>query len=118
MPYKNKDKNREYQKIWARKHRKNRRNRTRKLRKKVLEKLGGKCIYCGCDNFIALEINHKNNDGGIERRKYCHKSFYYAILNGSREITDLELTCRICNAYYYLKNVLKVDDDWNIRWGG
>lgn len=116
MPYKNKDKNREYQRRWGRKHQKEKREYRRKIRKKVLEKLGGKCVYCGCDIPEALELNHKNGGGNKESKLKGNISIYLAILNGSRKTDDLELTCRVCNGYYYLKEIKKIKGNWKITW--
>jgi hypothetical protein len=40
-----------------------------RIRKEVIEKYGGKCECCGESNIEFLVIDHKNNDGNIERRK-------------------------------------------------
>lgn len=56
---------------------------------------------CGCDNLDFLEINHKNG-GGRKDNLHGHK-LQAAINNGSRDIEDLEVVCRVCNAWHYLK---------------
>lgn len=121
MPYKDPEKNREYQRNWQRKRRNKQKEYDRRVRIRVLEKLGGKCVYCGCDNFNALEINHINGCGRREKRerwKSGSKAYYLAILNGSRKTDDLELTCRVCNAYHYLTEIKGINGDWLIQWLG
>lgn len=73
-------------------------NRNRTLRVAVIEKLGGKCVKCGCDVYDALEINHINGGGQKDRSRKAQ--FYLAILNDKR--TDVELTCKICNIVHWL----------------
>ena len=79
-----------------------RRNHYKELRFKVLEKLGGKCVYCGCNNPDALEINHIN---GIINDKECQSKCYavYKKILTSTYSEPVELTCKICNAVHYLK---------------
>jgi hypothetical protein len=76
-------------------------------RLKVCKLLGGKCVHCGCDNPLALEINHVNGGGTKEHKTIYSKGgrtpFYRAILIGRRSIKDLELTCRVCNANHFLQ---------------
>lgn len=121
MPYKNPNKQREFQKEWQRKHRAEARKYQRSLRTKVLELLGGKCVYCGCNDFEALEINHINGQGAKEKQKrwkHGNKGYYCAILNGTRSIEDLELTCRVCNARHYLNDIKGIGGTWIIQWVG
>lgn len=54
----------------------------RKLRQEMISKYGGKCICCGEDNIIFLAMDHKNDDGVQERKKFNLRSsaeFYYFI---------------------------------------
>ena len=63
------------------------------------------CIRCGCDDIRLLEINHKNGGGQkeIQRGKLSTK-FYNDIRKGERKTNDLEILCRICNAWHYLES--------------
>ena len=128
MPYKDKIKNQEYQRDWSRnkfsseeeknKRRKYMRDYERRLREKVIKLLGGKCHYCDCNEFDALEINHKYGGGRKERPQNNRrgKSFYLAIIKGRRTKEDLELTCRVCNAWHYLVKLKGVKSNWKIEW--
>jgi len=59
------------------------------------------CVRCGCDDVRLLEINHKNGGGGEERKK--EMNYYQNIHKGRRKTDDLELLCRVCNAWHYLE---------------
>lgn len=67
LPIKDKEERKIYNRLWAReKARKNpnyQKTYLRKVRLRVLEKIGGHCVYCGCDIQEALEINHINGGG-------------------------------------------------------
>lgn len=118
------DKKREYDRIWARNRRKTSPNYQktylRNVRLRVIEKMGGKCIYCGCDIPEALEINHLNQEGKHQDKKRYGtvntKNLLLNILNGSRKTDDLELACRICNGWYYLVNDKHIENNWTIIW--
>ena len=116
MPYKNHKKQKEYQKLWARKNRKSQRKYMRKVRRIVIDMLGGKCINCGCIVCEALEINHIKGGGNKEIRKVGRKSFLLSIYNGSRKTDDLEIRCRVCNAIHYLIEIKKLSGKWIISW--
>jgi len=91
----------------------------RKIRVDVLDKLGGVCVKCGCNNKAALEINHINGGGSVERKKQKHntKGFYLDILKGRRTTNDIELTCKICNSHHYLVTLKGIPDRWTITYG-
>ena len=91
------------------------RDRKRVLRREAIHKLGDKCVYCGCDNQEALEINHING-GGKQFAKRSGISGCKAL----RMIRDgvypvpVELACRVCNAVHYLglKGILGFKVSW------
>ena len=96
---------RKYKNEWNKRNNATRRKYRRNIRKQVLEKLGGKCVYCGCDIEEILEINHIHGGGNREYRENykCQITFYLDIVKGRRSIDDLELTCKVCNAMHYVK---------------
>ena len=110
------EKNKEYQKEWARKHRKQQREYVRRLRLRVIEYLGGKCVNCECDNPEALEMNHINGGGAKEYRENgaCQKSLYMDILAGRRK--DIELTCKVCNALHCLVKLKGLENRWKVTY--
>jgi len=85
-----------------------------KLRKKTIDFLGGRCVYCGCDDFEALEFNHKNGGGTKEYKQHHHNAYSMMrdVLKNKR--TDIELVCRICNAHHYLTKIKNLKDRWTI----
>jgi len=118
MPYKDKEKQKEYQRNWVRRNRRDRKEEHRiwYLAKKIqaYEILGGKCVYCGCTDIDALEINHIH--GGGRKEPKHGKALYLDIISGKRTTEDLELTCRICNAWHYLVHIKNIKDGWKITW--
>lgn len=96
------EQDRQYKTIHRERLRERNLKRSRLRRQKVLEKLGGKCVYCGCDNPEALEINHINGNGLSEYRTRGCYHIHKEILNGTYP-HPVELTCRVCNAVHYLK---------------
>jgi len=90
------------------------RDYTRKLRSQVLNMLGDKCVYCGCDIQEVLQINHKNGEGNKEFKSISDKQFYLNIIKGRRKTDDLEITCPICNSWHYLIKIRKIPDRWKI----
>ena len=85
----------------------------KELKVRVFDKLGGaKCVYCGCDDIKVLEVNHIN--GGGVKELHSTPNFKLDIVSGRRKIDDLEVTCRVCNAWHYIKE--KVSGEWKIKW--
>ena len=81
-------------------------------RLKVIEFLGGKCNKCGNSNPIVLAIDHINDDGASDRKKYnkCNAKFLNDILNGVVGKDRVQLLCCNCNwekEYYRRKNAIK-----------
>jgi hypothetical protein len=76
-----------------------------------------KCVYCGCGDIDFLEINHKNGDGGKERRATNMRTLIEPIIRGKRKTDDLEITCRVCNALDFLKRKnLQETTNFKIFW--
>lgn len=68
--------------------------RYREQRKKAIEKLGGKCVRCGFDDWRALQFDHVNgggNRGGARGRVHYLRRLIDAV-NG-----ELQLLCANCN---------------------
>lgn len=103
MPYKDPDRQREYQREWVKRRRDRRKAYRDKLRKEVLEFFGGKCVYCDCDETKALEINHVNGGGRKAATNRVGTAQYYLNILKGRVEEELELTCRVCNSVHYLK---------------
>jgi len=70
-----------------------------RLRKRVLEKFGGKCIRCGIDDWRVLQLNHLNGGGTKEHKAKSRDRFYREILTGKRD-EDFNILCANCNILY------------------
>lgn len=96
------------------------RKRHRKsLRRSVLLLIGCgviRCSRCGCDDERMIEINHKNGGGAREYRSIGSARFYYLIAKLERDVSDLELCCRVCNSLHYLEQQYG-NLPFTVRWG-
>lgn len=76
------------------------------MKTRVFELIAGtttpRCVVCGCNNPLFLEINHKNGGGRKEMQSGSHLKFLKDIQMGLRSTTDLEIRCRVCNALDFL----------------
>ena len=66
----------------------------------VIDHLGSKCCRCGYEEDIrALELDHKNNDGYLDRKKVGRKGkiyrYYSKNLKEAEEV--LQVLCSNCN---------------------
>jgi len=61
--------------------------------------LGRKCVECGFDDARALEFDHIDNDGDIERKKYGgYKSMVAAYANNPELAkAKIQVMCANCN---------------------
>ena len=71
----------------------------RNLRRKAIEKLGGKCVRCGIRDEMVLVFDHKDGKGHLEREginpSVYHRKLYQDIIAGERD--DIQLLCANCN---------------------
>jgi hypothetical protein len=80
-----------YNVLWGRKNR-------IEIRKEMISAYGGKCSACGIENFIVLDIDHINNDGGKDRKKGMWGWRLYRWLRRNKYPKDnYQLLCRNCN---------------------
>ena len=69
-----------------------------KVRLEVIHKYGSICECCGETQIEFLAIDHKNNDGHIERKSSCGtSSAWYLKLRREPRRTDLRILCHNCN---------------------
>lgn len=62
------------------------------------------CANCGCDDKRFLEINHIQGGGNKELKNGKNANvFMWNIYKGRRKTGDLNLLCRVCNAFHYLE---------------
>lgn len=77
------------------------------LKKRAIDKLGGKCIKCGNVDIRVLQINHKNGCG--TRLRPNTRKLYLAIIHGTTDFSVLEVRCANCNIIYeYERGRLKL----------
>ena len=108
MPFKDREKRNSYQREYLKKYHK-------KYKLLAIKKLGGKCVNCGCDDINALEFNHINGGGAEEfRTSHNNQAYYYDIVMGRR--TDIELTCRVCNALHCLVKLRGLPNLWKVTY--
>ena len=63
------------------------------------------CVRCGCKDLRLLETNHKNGNGTKDINCYTGRGsgFNRAIIKGIRKVDDLEVLCKVCNAWHYVE---------------
>lgn len=66
-------------------------------RKKIIEKYGSKCVCCGESQYEFLNIDHKNNDGAIHRKKMGGSSKIISWIIKNNYPDDFQILCFNCN---------------------
>ena len=66
------------------------------LRQAVLQHLGGECIRCGHTDERALQIDHINGGGRLDRQGLNTQQFYKQVLQGHPG-DKYQLLCANCN---------------------
>lgn len=91
MAYKDKEKNREYQRLWFRQQR-------IKNRLKAIEMLGGCCKECGVADSRVLQFDHIVPE--LRNKENQHNSYKNVslILKGILTAKDIQLLCANCHA--------------------
>lgn len=64
------------------------------LRLAAINTLGGVCCKCGFDNPVALDIDHVNNDGAIERRELTPCQIYRKVI---KDVSGYQCLCANCH---------------------
>lgn len=73
--------------------------RQKRLRIKftLLSAYGGKCECCGEDNWQFLTLDHINNDGAEQRKKFGKAEKFYRYLIRENFPKDIRILCWNCN---------------------
>lgn len=90
----------EYRKTQNEKRNKSRKQKYRQNKDSLLKILGGnKCCVCGFDNPKALQIEHKNDTGHLDKKRFNrHDQFFrYYITHPLEAIKYLQVMCANCN---------------------
>lgn len=67
--------------------------------------LGGKCVHCGYDADIrALELDHKNGDGHLDRKRLGSKVHRYYCTRIDEARDNLQVLCANCNKIKAIEN--------------
>lgn len=68
------------------------------LRQQVIEIYGGECVVCGDDRVQALDLDHVNDDGAVERITSRQDHTWLRFLRDSERREDLQVLCGSCHS--------------------
>lgn len=69
-----------------------------KMRKAAIQTLGGYCVRCGFSDERALQIDHVNGDGHIDRKTNSNGVFNRRVINSFLANENVyQLLCANCN---------------------
>ena len=73
--------------------------REKRLRNEVINLLGNVCVKCGFPDKRALQIDHINGNGRLERRGISNRTVFYKIVCRSvkNKENKYQLLCANCN---------------------
>lgn len=66
-----------------------------RVRVNLIEALGGTCVWCGFDDWRALQVDHVNGDGRKDPHRYGSRYAYAKIVLASPD--RYQLLCANCN---------------------
>jgi hypothetical protein len=76
-------------------------SKIQRVRKGIIAMLGGKCVRCGFSDYRALQIDHVNSDGALERAKFGGSAtirFYLRVADSfTKGENRYQLLCCNCN---------------------
>lgn len=81
----NRDRDRDYARNWK-----------AERRQELIAAMGGKCVRCGYSDWRALQVDHINGGGNIERKSRTIWSFYKT-LSTAPDLEKYQLLCANCN---------------------
>jgi len=79
------------------------------LRKRIIMFLGCKCLFCGNEDIDYLQLDHKNGDGGKERRKYKERHlnpmiyYWYNLVDAYLKLQVLCFKCHKLKSSYRIR---------------
>lgn len=68
-----------------------------RARLRAIALLGGKCVHCGIDDPIVLNIDHIEDDGAIERKTLDPTQICARLAQGKLSTERYQLLCCNCN---------------------
>jgi hypothetical protein len=93
----------EYSRAWKSNNRVRARELNRqsnqRVKLKAFDLFGSKCQRCGFEDSRALQIDHINGNGGLERKNGLRvgRMLYGAIVRGEEPLEKYQLLCANCN---------------------
>jgi ribosomal protein S27AE len=82
-----------------------------KQRKRLIQKLGDKCVQCGETDWRLLQINHINGNGRNERERIGQRGIRNNILQ-DKKLNKYNLLCANCNVLYEYEEGRRLDERW------
>ena len=80
-------------------------NKRKKEVELIKDHYGRECVCCGEKEPVFLTLDHKNDDGGEQRKKKGHSDMYFIIARNFRKTgvwtDDLQVLCYNCNSGRY-----------------
>jgi hypothetical protein len=78
-----------------------------KLRRDLMRLIGLKCVRCDYSDVRALEIDHVNNNGSLERKRFGHyrAEWNHYIKNPNEIVKNLPILCCNCNKIKYFETL-------------
>lgn len=81
---------------------KNQKARRNRQRHEVIQRLGGKCVFCNNDVLIFLTIDHKNGNGNQHRKELTSPHISSWLLENWDKSVDYQVLCWNCNSARYI----------------
>jgi len=100
MTYKDPEKQRAFQRYWQREQR-------LKRRLFVINKMGGKCAMCKCDNPVVLQIDHIKPQLAKKGNGWSGSNLVNAIYRKKKSTKGLQLLCANCHRIKTVKRDMK-----------
>lgn len=77
------------------KYRNQSRDSKRLLRARILERFGAVCVRCGFSDVRAITLDHKNNNGAMERKQLGERGVHRRALQ-SEHCHEYQMLCMNC----------------------
>ncbi len=67
------------------------------LHVRIIRALGEKCVRCGFDNILALQIDHVNGGGTQHRKSFANNTAYLKYVLEHADSGEYQILCSNCN---------------------